>query len=210
MNYSGPNTNLVNEVLEFALSDLVFGARGPEEDSTGLLIINDMRRAVDAAGGQGPEAFFRAGIVWDNGRRLDGDDLTWHDLCENLIAKYIWRTEWYQWRERNADSQDLLVAYHPYFGEIQRHFATLLPDGPPGPGSLWDPHADRHIGYYRDYIARDATDVFSYIAQNRAYNGMTDNFWEQLFQLYKAGLWPCGWQGSYPDDGRLMVWRRTV
>jgi hypothetical protein len=41
-------------------------------------------------------------------------------------------------------------------------------------------------------------------AFNRAVNG-ANGFFEQLFDAYRAGGWPCGWTGNFPV-GRLVVY----
>jgi hypothetical protein len=30
--------------------------------------------------------------------------------------------------------------------------------------------------------------------------------WRLLYQTYKAGGWPCGWNGSYPDGSLIVYW----
>lgn len=42
-------------------------------------------------------------------------------------------------------------------------------------------------------------------ALNRLVNGKVDNFYERIFEVYKLGGWPCGWEGEYPE-GRVIVY----
>lgn len=42
-------------------------------------------------------------------------------------------------------------------------------------------------------------------ALNRLINGNVDNFYERIFDIYKLGAWPCGWQGNYPE-GKMIVY----
>lgn len=42
-------------------------------------------------------------------------------------------------------------------------------------------------------------------AFNRAINGLADLFFEQMFSIYRAGGWPCGWQGDYPS-GKFLTY----
>ncbi|PFI73957.1 hypothetical protein COK13_29330 [Bacillus cereus] len=42
-------------------------------------------------------------------------------------------------------------------------------------------------------------------ALNRLVNGKVDNFYERIFEVYKLGVWPCGWEGEYPE-GRIIVY----
>lgn len=67
-----------------------------------------------------------------------------------------------------------------------------------------------------DYLdGRDARDVeeeiradFAYVAVSRALTGGAGlRFFELVFAAYRAGGWPCGWRGDYPD-GKLIVFAR--
>jgi hypothetical protein len=49
-----------------------------------------------------------------------------------------------------------------------------------------------------------------YCAENRAFNGLTDNFWERMFRLYQQGVWPCGGRGVFPSPGKFVVYRRSA
>ena len=48
-----------------------------------------------------------------------------------------------------------------------------------------------------------------YCAENRAANGLADNFWERMFQLYRRGVWACGWRGFFPRPGKFVAYRRA-
>lgn len=44
-------------------------------------------------------------------------------------------------------------------------------------------------------------------AVNRAINGKTNNFFDKIFEIYKASGFPCGWSGDYPDpEGRIIAY----
>lgn len=43
-------------------------------------------------------------------------------------------------------------------------------------------------------------------AINRAINGHSNNFYEQIFSIYKAGGFPCGWKGEYPSSGKIIAY----
>ena len=45
-------------------------------------------------------------------------------------------------------------------------------------------------------------------AFNRCVNGAASSFFESVFEAYKSGCWPCGWDGDYPT-GRMRVFRPT-
>ncbi|MGW9531204.1 hypothetical protein ACWHAM_26570 [Paenibacillus terrae] len=58
---------------------------------------------------------------------------------------------------------------------------------------------------YSDFFESVAVDLRN-CAINRAINGEVENFYEQVFRIYKAGGFPCGWDGDYPDEGRLIAY----
>ena len=211
--YDGPNADLVNEVIEFAFSDRVFSSVGPDERWGSLMIVTDIRRAVDAAGGRGPESQFaveRAAMhELMNLQDLSGYELelNWYDLQARLLAKYIWTSRYYPWSKEHEEELRVLqsmgmrlTANDPWL--LFEHLKKRLPEGPPGP--------DGSKGYYRTYIASASAADLMHCAENRAFNGMTENYWETLFRTYQMGLWPCGWHGTWPAPGGLMAWRRAV
>jgi|SRR3569833_226730 len=51
---------------------------------------------------------------------------------------------------------------------------------------------------YRDLLDDIVSDLYS-CAFARAVQGETPGFFEILFEIYKAGGWPCGWRGNYPQ-----------
>ncbi|KOP64766.1 hypothetical protein AMS62_05470 [Bacillus sp. FJAT-18019] len=65
----------------------------------------------------------------------------------------------------------------------------------------------------RNQITDSYSDFFEYVvvdlrncAINRAINGESENFYEQIFKIYKAGGFPCGWDGDYPEEGKLIAY----
>lgn len=65
--------------------------------------------------------------------------------------------------------------------------------------------------YSENFIPFEYYDIFEEIqgdiymcALNRLVNGKVDNFYEKLFEIYKEGAWPCGWEGIFPE-GKLIV-----
>ena len=42
----------------------------------------------------------------------------------------------------------------------------------------------------------------------RAVDGTSNPFFERLFTIYKAGAWPCGWSGQYPQGHIVAYWPR--
>lgn len=63
--------------------------------------------------------------------------------------------------------------------------------------------SDRLHGQLADLLDDVASDLY-YIAWKRAVLGTETEFFETVFEAYKAGGWPCGWRGSYPT-GSLIV-----
>ncbi|MFC7393457.1 hypothetical protein [Scopulibacillus cellulosilyticus] len=53
-------------------------------------------------------------------------------------------------------------------------------------------------GPYQELLDDIVADLHN-CAINRALNGKQNNFFEHLFEIYKAGGWPCGWYGNYPE-----------
>lgn len=214
--YAGPNADAVNEVIDFAFSDQVFSSRGrggyhDDGHHDHLLIVSDMRRAVDAAGGVGPESLIPVDyaaadrIMHYHGVPHENFVYTWYDLQQSMTAACIWTTGYYEWRKQNE------IALRPIHSmaiqwtadspwPLYEHLLRLLPRGPLGP--RWQ------RGYYRRYIAHQAAHDLEKVAESRAFNGVVDNYWESLYRIYRRGLWPCGWHGTWPAPGYLMTWHR--
>ncbi|BCB04106.1 hypothetical protein [Bacillus sp. KH172YL63] len=55
--------------------------------------------------------------------------------------------------------------------------------------------------FYDDVVA-DLTNC----AINRAINGKNSSFFEELFDVYKLGAFPCGWKGDYPE-GEIIAFK---
>lgn len=60
---------------------------------------------------------------------------------------------------------------------------------------------------YRDFFEDVVVDLRN-CALNRAINGQNQNFYEQIFNIYKAGGFPCGWKGEYPETGEIIAYFR--
>ncbi|MED1013141.1 hypothetical protein P4T54_27165 [Bacillus mycoides] len=58
---------------------------------------------------------------------------------------------------------------------------------------------------YSDFFENVVVDLRN-CAINRAINGQSENFYEQIFNIYKAGGFPCGWKGDYPDNGKIIAY----
>ncbi|MBD5799897.1 hypothetical protein BHU24_22825 [Bacillus pseudomycoides] len=55
--------------------------------------------------------------------------------------------------------------------------------------------------FYNDVVA-DLTNC----AINRAINGKSNSFFEELFDIYKFGAFPCGWDGNDPE-GKIVAYK---
>lgn len=55
--------------------------------------------------------------------------------------------------------------------------------------------------FYNDVVA-DLTNC----AINRAINGKNSSFFEELFEIYQLGAFPCGWSGDYPE-GKIIAFK---
>jgi hypothetical protein len=56
-----------------------------------------------------------------------------------------------------------------------------------------------------DEILDDVASDFYNCAYKRAVLGNVPHLFETLYECYRAGGWPCGWRGQYPD-GVLVVY----
>ena len=54
-------------------------------------------------------------------------------------------------------------------------------------------------------LADDVTADLCNCLESRAVQGNAPGFFEKLFDVYKQGLWPCGWDGNYPE-GRFIAY----
>lgn len=219
----GVHTPLVEEVIAFAFGGGVLSAVGPAEETEDAWITNDLRLAVELNGGEGEHArFLLASDIsasdWGNADLLGhnlvtGEDLTigkvrdellwtWQDLTENLVAELIWTAAYWARQDRDAIHDPLFQAFHSSSLERQlaERFRDILPHAEQLPG--W--------GHCGEQAAHNAVNDLWYCAENRAFNGPTDNFWERLFRLYCLGQWPCGWRGVYPSPGKFVAYRRAL
>ncbi|MED3398583.1 hypothetical protein [Bacillus wiedmannii] len=55
--------------------------------------------------------------------------------------------------------------------------------------------------FYNDVVA-DLTNCVI----NRAINGKSSSFFEELFEIYQLGAFPCGWNGDYPE-GKIVAFK---
>ena len=216
----GEHTPLVEEVIDFASSGRVLFAVGPAEETASAWISDDLRIALEANAGDGEISRFRMAPQqdvnnWGNSDLLEhnmatGDDLRtedvaedltwgWHDLTENLVAECIGRKNWDR-TDREALDRLLFRRFisSSLEKDLYRRLVGILPAVEPLAG--WKNCAE--------HLANNMVSELWYCARNRAFNGLTDNFWERMFRLYQQGMWPCGWRGVYPSPGKFVAYRR--
>lgn len=217
----GEHTALVEEVIDFAFGGRALFATGPAEETPHARITNDLRLAVVANAGDDPISRFRMAAEidvssWGNSELLghnmsSGENLTireveddlswtWHDLTENLVAELIWTTSWHKDRDQQHYHDLLFERFirSSLEQDLHRQLEALLPPAIPLLG--WKNCAE--------HLANNMVSELWYCAENRAANGLTDNFWESMFQLFKQGVWACGWNGCFPQPGKFVAFRR--
>jgi hypothetical protein len=219
----GEHTALVEEVIDFAFSGRVLFAVGPAEDTESAWITNDLRIALEANAGDGEISRFRmtpeqdvsgwgnSGLLGHNmatGDKLFIEDVAeelwwhWHDLTENLVAQFIKTSAYWNRPDRKTLHRLLFKRFisSSLEKDLRRRLVAILPTIEPLAG--WKNCAE--------HLANNMTSELWFCAENRAFNGMTDNFWERMFRLYQQGVWPCGWRGFYPSPGRFVAYRRSA
>lgn len=218
----GEHTTLVEEVIAFAFNDRVLFAVGPPVETVSAWITDDLRLALEANAGESEISRIRMAPQldvsgWGNTDLLGhnvttGDDLRiedvaeeltwgWHDLTENLVAELIWTSAYWQRPDRNALHDPLFKLFMSSSLEqdLRSRLVAILPAAEPLSG--WKNCAE--------HLANNMLSELWYCAENRAFNGLTDNFWERMFHLYQQGVWPCGWRGVFPSPGKFIAFRRS-
>ena len=115
----------------------------------------------------------------DDDEEMDEDWLCWGGIRSRELSQfYLTAPEASMDKKLNASIGDLGVG-------IRQNLKVNLPES--YMLALNDIHGD-----------------LSSCARSRAYVGAANPFFEKLFNFYKAGVWPCGWEGNYPD-GKLVV-----
>ncbi|WP_069838565.1 hypothetical protein [Bacillus sp. F56] len=108
------------------------------------------------------------------------DEYTWKDIREIEMSE-VW--ERFYELEDNLKPEDI-DALLDIFSESIRHASTEFKT------------------FFEDIVAD-----LNNCAINRAINGNTNNFFEKVFEIYKAGYFPCGWNGDYPN-GTFVVFKK--
>jgi hypothetical protein len=116
-------------------------------------------------------------------RPIAGDESsTWNDLREDEVAPF---------HAVPYDHPERRPAYEAVEARLEWFFDVLR-------AKLPAPYAD-----LIDDVAAD----LRHCALNRALHGLVpDSFWERVWQVYRQGAWPCGWDGEYPA-GRMVIFQ---
>lgn len=135
-----------------------------------------------------------------NRARKANSDMGWFDLKQNSIADCIWTSEWYGREDRQTLQTQVRQAFSGWRlrKQVRDRLLEMLRKA--------DPEAD--LKETASEMADIAFSDLEYCAENRAFNGLTDNFWEKLFRLYRKGLWPCGWYIVAGGTGKFIAYRR--
>ena len=116
-------------------------------------------------------------LAWNT--PIGGEEMLWTDIRESVMADVRGATygnpSLYEMKQSLADRLK-------YLGVLVRQRLD-----------------DRHQELLNDIVG----DLFC-CALNRSVKG-ANGFFEQLFNAYQAGGWPCGWDGTFPH-GRLIVY----
>ncbi len=67
----------------------------------------------------------------------------------------------------------------------------------------------RHLPLEYTDLMDDAVADLHACAFSRAVSGASNPFFERLFAVYRAGGWPCGWSGRYPE-GKLVAYQPSL
>jgi hypothetical protein len=107
-------------------------------------------------------------------------EYTWTDLREKQMSKVRglgYKIDGFKETEKELDE---------YLGIILNSF---------------DDRVDEKYGDIFDDVTADLCNCLI----SRAIQGNRPGFFESMFEAYKQGLWPCGWDGDYPE-GRLIAY----
>lgn len=111
---------------------------------------------------------------------IGDEEFTWTDLRELQLSKVY--SELYKLPEQSLFFESFKMMFEPSKRMLVKQFKST---------NYWS-------------VINDITaDLFN-CALNRAL-GVVSPLFEQIFDAYRAGGWPCGWEGHHPN-GRLVVY----
>ncbi|MCG2574849.1 hypothetical protein LVY74_14975 [Acinetobacter sp. ME22] len=114
--------------------------------------------------------------------RQEGQFLPWVDIRENEASEIL--AERYKLDDFKVFDDEL--------GLLIDHFYSVL--------------RKKLSGEYVDLLDDIASDLYN-CAYARAIHGIDEEgLFEKIFITYRAGYWPCGWEGIYPD-GNMLIYK---
>jgi hypothetical protein len=139
---------------------------------------------------------------WDTARRFAYDqEVTgqevWTDLRENVATKLG--------RARERAPEELAARIAKHRDEYRAVLLERLGLTPAGRLRL------KKEGVFRHPASEIVDDLYAdlFIVVEARLLGVTLPLFEEIFAAYRAGGWPCGWEGTYPI-GRLVVFTPSV
>ncbi|WP_282035210.1 hypothetical protein [Metabacillus indicus] len=119
--------------------------------------------------------------------------------AEHLAYDEVFGEDEYNWKDiRELEMSEVWGTY----------YAMSENEKPKGLEELLEVIADnvrkssfKYSMFYNDVVA-DLTNC----AINRAINGKSSSFFEELFKIYQLGAFPCGWNGDYPE-GKIIAFK---
>lgn len=112
--------------------------------------------------------------AWED---LHGEEqLTWSDI-RSVEMRAVWNAAYYASKE---------------FKEIESALKEIIND-------LTEELAKRFRGSRVEVIGEDVIQDMQNSVYARAVLGPSSPFFERLIRLYKDGIWPCGWEGYFPE-----------
>ena len=127
----------------------------------------------------------------------DEGDWPWREFSQILCAGVLYSPSQ---SSLTKDDEQSLRRIHEHF--YLSHSSPLLLQIQETLGQI-APTADTELV---DRVASFVANDLAYCAENRALHGNGPTFYEYMFRLYQAGLWPAVWVGRWPMPGRFAAW----
>lgn len=208
LTYTGPNAELVHEVVALATSSLLHRARAHDLDVEPVAdLMTACRRRLDdefTVVVRSPQQNAAFAVADDTIDRFVDElfdetegDWPWKEFSQILCAGELYsscRTS------LTTDDETSLRRIHQHFYLGQSSPLTLQIQETLTPfASATDAEV---VGQVAKFMAMDLT----YCAESRALHGCSPTYYEYMFRHYQAGLWPAVWVGRWPVGGRFAAW----
>lgn len=121
------------------------------------------------------------------------------DEAMHLAFDEVYGEEEYSWKDiRELEMSQVWDVYYTLSEDVRPvNLEELL--------ELISENVRNSLNKYDEFYEEIVADLNN-CAISRAVNGKDEtNFFEKLFEIYKAGGLPCGWQGEYPD-GKIVAY----